>query len=149
VWPAAAADAPGTVAVRIGYDEALAHRIVAGADLIAVPSRYEPCGLTQLYGLRYGTLPLVHRVGGLADTVVDADEPAIAADRATGFAFERADAAALSGALRRAGECFLQPDTWRQLMRRAMAQDFSWRGPAAEYARLYSEIGSTELRPIA
>jgi starch synthase len=139
-YTAAAAAAPARVGSRIGYDEALAHRIVAGSDVIAVPSRFEPCGLTQLYGLRYGTLPLVRRAGGLADTVIDADADAIAGDRATGFVFEQPSGPALASAAERAVDCFRQPDTWRQLMRRAMAQDFSWRGPAQAYARVYSEI---------
>jgi starch synthase len=138
----AAGARPALVAVHVGYDEALAHRIVAGADLIAVPSRFEPCGLTQLYGLRYGTLPLVRRVGGLADTVVDADPAAIAGDRATGFVFESAEPSALVAAVDRALGCFHEPDVWRTMVRRAMAQDFSWRGPAAAYARLYREIAA-------
>jgi len=128
---------PGQVAVRIGYDEALAHRVIAGCDSILVPSRFEPCGLTQLYGLRYGTLPLVRRVGGLADTVVDASEDAVRTDRATGFSFEAATPAALEGALRRAVEAYRQPQRWRQLMLRAMAQDFSWGGAASGYMALY------------
>ena len=76
--------------MRIAYDEALAHRLIGGADVIMVPSRFEPCGLTQMYGLRYGTLPLVRRVGGLADTVVDASDDAVRAGRATGFSFDAA-----------------------------------------------------------
>jgi starch synthase len=138
-WAAAARAAPDAVAVRLGYDEALAHRIVAGADLIAVPSRFEPCGLTQLYGLRYGTLPLVHRTGGLADTVVDADEAALRGDRATGFAFTGASADALAQAMRHALDGWRHPAAWKRVMRRAMAQDTSWRAPAARYAALYRE----------
>ena len=136
-WRAAAEAHPGRVAVRIGYDEAFAHRLIAGADLIGVPSRFEPCGLTQLYGLRYGTLPLVHRVGGLADTVVDADESALREDRATGFAFDGASSEALAGALHRAHTLWQQPPAWQQIIRRAMAQDTSWQAPAARYADLY------------
>ena len=94
---ATAAAQPRQVAVRIGYDEALAHRIVAGVDALIVPSRFEPCGLVQLYGLRYGSVPVVQRVGGLADTVVDATAEALAADRATGFAFEGARVDELEG----------------------------------------------------
>ena len=138
---AAAAQAhPGRVAVRIGYDEAFAHRLIAGADAILVPSRFEPCGLTQLYGLRYGTLPLVRRVGGLADTVVDASAEAVAADRATGFSFDAASPAALEHALHRAIDTFKQPLLWRQLMLRAMAQDYSWAGAARQYMALYAEL---------
>jgi starch synthase len=139
-WTAAAGAAPEAVAVRIGYDEPLAHRLVAGADVIAVPSRFEPCGLTQLYGLRYGTLPLVHRVGGLADTVVDADEAALREDRATGFAFSGARVDALEQAMRHALDGWRHPVAWRRVMRRAMAQDTSWRVPAARYAALYRAL---------
>ncbi|MFO0458630.1 MAG: glycogen synthase GlgA [Burkholderiales bacterium] len=138
-WQAAAHAAPDAVGVRLGYDESLAHRIVAGADLIAVPSRFEPCGLTQLYGLRYGTLPLVHRTGGLAYTVVDADESALREDRATGFAFTGAHADALAQAMRHALDGWRHPGAWKRVMRRAMAQDTSWRAPAARYAALYRD----------
>ena len=139
---AAAQAHPGRVAVRIGYDEALAHRLIAGADAIMVPSRFEPCGLTQLYGLRYGTLPLVRRVGGLADTVVDAGAEAISADRATGFSFDAASASALEQAMERAVDTFHQPPLWRQLMLRAMAQDYSWEGAARKYMALYAQAVS-------
>ena len=126
---------PGRVAARIGYDEALAHRLIAGSDVILVPSRFEPCGLTQMYGLHYGTLPLVRRVGGLADTVVDADDPA----RATGFVFDAATPDALADAMLRAAGVYRTPEVWRTMMRRAMAQDFSWDGAAASYLALYAE----------
>jgi starch synthase len=137
---AAACTHAGEVAVRIGYDEALAHRIIAGADAILVPSRFEPCGLTQLYGLRYGSLPVVRRVGGLADTVIDASEDAIAADRATGFVFEGATPAALDSAIQRVVAAYAQPERWRRLMLRAMAQDYSWAGSAQKYGALYAEL---------
>ncbi len=127
----------GQVAVRIGYDEGLAHRLIAGADAIVVPSRFEPCGLTQLYGLRYGTVPVVRRVGGLADTVVDANETNEQADRATGFVFDAATPAALDGALSRAAAAFTDTARWQRLMQRAMAQDFSWEGAATRYHALY------------
>jgi starch synthase len=128
---------PGVVAFRTGYDEPLAHRIVAGADVIAVPSRFEPCGLTQLYGLRYGTLPLVRRVGGLADTVADMAD--FGSPVGTGFVFERIGADALVQALQRAADCFRGAETWGAMMRRAMLQDVSWREPARQYATLYEE----------
>ncbi|MFT3665674.1 glycogen synthase GlgA [Piscinibacter sp.] len=131
---------PGRVALRIGYDEALAHRVIAGADAILVPSRFEPCGLTQLYGLRYGTLPVVRRVGGLADTVVDADEAALREGRATGFTFDEASPAALEAALARAVRAHAQPALWRKLMTTAMAQDFSWDGAAGGYLALYRRL---------
>lgn len=131
---------PGRVAVRIGYDEAFAHRLIAGADAIVVPSRFEPCGLTQLYGLRYGSLPVVRRVGGLGDTVIDADAAELGADRATGFVFDAASSVALDQALQRAIDMFKQPRLWRQLMQRAMAQDNSWQGAARKYLALYREM---------
>ena len=140
---AAAHAHPGQVAVRVAYDESLAHRLIAGADVILVPSRFEPCGLTQLYGLRYGTLPLVRRVGGLADTVTDADEAALRERRATGFAFDAATPAALEAAIDRAVRLFAQPDRWRELMRTAMAQDFSWEGAARRYLALYGGLLAT------
>jgi starch synthase len=130
----------GQVAVRIGFEEALSHRLIAAGDVIVVPSRFEPCGLTQLYGLRYGTLPLVHRVGGLSDTVVDASEGNLAADRATGFVFERAQAPALSAAIRRAIGLYAQPERWRRVMAGAMAQDYSWSSSAEHYETLYREL---------
>ncbi len=117
---------PGRVAVRITYDETLAHRLIAGADAIAVPSRFEPCGLTQLYGLAYGTLPVVRRVGGLADTVVDATAEHLADGSATGFQFDIASSQALEGALERMVALYRRPDAWQRVMRTAMAQDFSW-----------------------
>jgi starch synthase len=129
--------------VRFAYDETLAHRIIAGADVIAVPSRFEPCGLTQLYGLRYGSLPLVHRVGGLADTVVDADDKALAAETATGFVFDAPTAKALAATAQRALALYRQSDRWRRMMRRAMTQDFSWDGAAAAYAALYRRLLAT------
>jgi starch synthase len=142
---AAAQAHAGRVAVRIAYDESLAHRMVAGADMILVPSRFEPCGLTQLYGLRYGTVPVVRRVGGLADTVVDASDEALAEDRATGFVFDTATPAALSDAVTRAVALWGHPGAWQRLMLRGMAQDFSWEPAAGHYMALYREMLGTEL----
>ncbi|MFZ2652824.1 MAG: glycogen synthase GlgA [Burkholderiaceae bacterium] len=140
---AAAKANPGKVAVRIGYDEAVAHRLIAGADALLVPSRFEPCGLTQLYALRYGSVPVVRRVGGLADTVVDATPQALGEDQATGFAFDAATPAALESALHRAVQAYRTPAVWRQLMLRGMAQDFSWAEAARKYVAMYEEL----LRP--
>ncbi len=137
---AAAATHGGHVAVRIGYDEALAHRLIAGCDAMFVPSRFEPCGLTQLYALRYGTLPVVRRVGGLADTVVDAHDENLRHDLATGFVFDQATPSALDAAIARCILAYRDPPRWRQQMQRAMAQDFSWRGAAEQYLRLYREL---------
>lgn len=134
---AAAKAHPGQVAACIVYDEALAHQMVAGADMMLVPSRFEPCGLTQLYALRYGTVPVVRRVGGLADTVVDATDAALAADRATGVVFDDASAQALVAAVTRALALYRQHATWRQIVRRGMAQDFSWEPAAQQYLSLY------------
>jgi len=125
---------PGRVAVRIGYDENRAHQLLAGADVIAVPSRFEPCGLTQLYGLRYGTLPVVRRVGGLADTVSDGY-----AATQTGFVFDAATPGALETAVRRAQALRRDPTAWQAVMRRGMAQDLSWAGPAQAYLALYDQ----------
>ncbi|GAP35549.1 glycogen synthase GlgA [Piscinibacter sakaiensis] len=139
-FQAAARAHPGQVAVRIGYDEALAHALIAGADVVVVPSRFEPCGLTQLYGLRYGSLPLVRRVGGLADTVVDAGAAALADGSATGFVFDAASAAALDGAVQRAQHLFADRAAWQRVMRQAMAQDASWERAAGQYGRLYEGL---------
>ena len=135
-----AASRPLQVAVHIGYDEAWAHQMIGAADVVLVPSRFEPCGLTQLYGLRYGTLPIVRRVGGLADTVVDAHEATLADDTATGFAFDAATPAALDDAVRRAQALRGRADVWRRVMRRAMAQEFSWSAAATQYTRLYGAL---------
>ena len=139
-FSAAAKAHPGQVAVRIGYDENLAHRLIAGCDALLVPSRFEPCGLTQLYALRYGSVPVVRRVGGLADTVVDASAQALEADRATGYAFDAATPAALEAAMQRAVLAFRVPAVWRRLMLRGMAQDFSWGEAARKYLAMYEEL---------
>jgi starch synthase len=131
---------PGHVAAHIGYEEDLAHLIQAGADAILVPSRFEPCGLTQLCALRYGALPVVTRVGGLADSVVDANDVAIAAGVATGFQFIPANGEQLSFAIRRALTLWKDPALWRRLQARAMATDVGWRHPAKRYATLYREL---------
>lgn len=139
-FTAAAAHYRGEVAVRLGYDEAFAHQMIAGADAILVPSRFEPCGLTQLYGLRYGTVPVVRRVGGLIDTVVDAGQASTVDDHATGFQFGPASVEALDGALRRAIVRYRQRAQWQRLMLRGMAQDFSWTSAAGKYLALYREM---------
>jgi len=133
---------PGRVGVHIGYDENRAHRLVAGADIIVVPSRFEPCGLTQLYGLRYGTVPLVRRVGGLADTVVDTNEATLQSDSATGFGFDAPTPQALTDAVWRAVELRARPQAWQQVRERGMAQNYSWDGPAQRYLSLYEGRGA-------
>jgi starch synthase len=138
-FTAAAARYPGRVAVRLLYDEPLAHRMMAGADAMLVPSRFEPCGLTQLYALCYGTVPVVRRVGGLVDTVVDTTQQSLDADTATGFQFGLATTPALSDAITRAVLAYRQPAQWRKLMLRGMAQDFSWQAAASQYLALYED----------
>ena len=128
------------MAVHIGYDEALSHHVFAGTDVTLVPSRYEPCGLTQLYGLAYGSLPLVHRVGGLADTVVDWRSRDLADGSATGFVFEGFDGAAYGAALRRAFALQARDAEWRRVQRAAMHRVFDWDGAAAHYVALYRSL---------
>lgn len=137
---AAAAAQPARIAFRAGYDEPLAHRIQAGADALLVPSRFEPCGLTQLYALRYGTVPIVRAVGGLADTVVDASPDNLASGQATGIVFETASGAALLAAIERARALFRAGAPWRQLQRTGMAQDHSWAHAAGAYLDLYRHL---------
>ena len=128
---------PGQVGVRIGYDEATAHAVIAGADVIVVPSAFEPCGLTQLYGLRYGTLPLVRRVGGLADTVVDCTLENLDEGCATGFVFDDLSADGLLAAVRRAFALSRRPGQWTTVQRRGMALRFDWPSVAKHYLVLY------------
>lgn len=136
----AAAAHPGRIACRIGYDEPLAHLIQAGSDALIVPSRFEPCGLTQLCALRYGAVPVVARVGGLADTIVDANEMARAAGAGTGIQFSPVTAEMLAGALIRTADLWRDRDAWTRLQRNAMKTDVSWRRPAARYAGLYRDL---------
>ena len=142
-FQAAASDNPGRVGVVIGYDEPLSHLMQAGADSILVPSRFEPCGLTQLYGLRYGTLPLVARTGGLADTVIDANEAALQAGVATGFQFSPIAAAPLADAIDRACDAFADKKLWAAMVRRAMRHPVGWETSAAAYAKTYAEMIET------
>lgn len=132
----------GRVGVRFGYDETLAHLIQGAADVIAVPSRFEPCGLTQLCALRYGALPLVARVGGLADTVIDANEMALEAQVATGFQFAPAAVEPLEAAIRRACRLWRDQRLWRTMQRNAMAADVGWGRTAGCYAALYRQLAS-------
>ena len=136
----AADDNPGRVGVVIGWDEPLSHLMQAGADAIVVPSRFEPCGLTQLYGLRYGTLPVVARTGGLADTVIDANDAALRAGVATGFHFAPGSPAPLADALDRVCDVFADGESWSAMVRRAMRHPVGWGASAEAYARLYAEL---------
>ena len=115
----------------IGYDEGLSHRIEAGSDVFLMPSRFEPCGLNQLYSLRYGTVPIVNATGGLRDTVEDG---------VTGFVFHEATAHALWQAIDRALHAYADPKAWQRLMRAGMSRDFSWEASAREYATLYRKL---------
>ncbi|MDI6746943.1 MAG: glycogen synthase GlgA [Rhodocyclaceae bacterium] len=131
---------PQDIAVRIGFDEALAHRIEAGADIFLMPSRFEPCGLNQMYSLAYGTPPLVRATGGLADTVMNYSVANLNTGSANGFVFAEATPAALMRTIRRAAKVWQDSKRWRQLQRNAMAGDYSWRAPAARYCALYAAL---------
>lgn len=136
----AAAQHPGNVGTIIGYDETLSHQLQGGADAILIPSRFEPCGLTQLYGLRYGTLPVVARTGGLADTVIDANHAALQADCATGVQFSPITAAGLDQAIARTCELFAQPKVWAAMQRRAMRHPVGWDQSAQAYLDLFTGL---------
>jgi starch synthase len=125
-----AAEYPGRIAVRVGFDNGLAHRIEAGSDIFLMPSRYEPCGLNQIYSLRYGTVPVVRATGGLDDTI----------EEGTGFKFAEYSGEAFLGAVRAAVQAFADGDAWRDTMRRGMLKDFSWKASAARYSALYQEL---------
>jgi len=136
----AAQEYPGAVSATIGYDEALSHRLIGASDIILVPSRFEPCGLTQLYGMRYGTLPLVAGVGGLADTVTDASPAAIREGEATGFVFDHGEPGAFLDAVDRALTQYGKPRNWGRIRRCGMTRDFSWTRSAGEYVQLYRAL---------
>ncbi|MBS1300762.1 glycogen synthase GlgA [Loktanella sp. SALINAS62] len=131
---------PGRVGLRIGYDEALSHRMFAGGDLVLVPSRFEPCGLTQLYGLRYGCVPVVALTGGLADTVINATPMALQDKSATGIQFHPVDALAFGQALRRAVSLHQNKKTWTAVQKKGMSQVLGWGASAASYADLYESL---------
>ncbi|MEM0949431.1 MAG: glycogen synthase GlgA [Pseudomonadota bacterium] len=128
------------VAVHIGYDDAMSHRLIAGGDAILVPSRFEPCGLTQLYGLRYGTVPIVAYTGGLIDTVINASPVALRSKVATGIQFQPVTAHALAGALMDAVALYQSPADWAMLQKNGMRQEVGWEATAPAYARLYDEV---------
>jgi starch synthase len=124
--------------VTIGFDESLAHRIEAGADIFVMPSRFEPCGLNQMYSLRYGTLPVVRATGGLVDTVIDATDE----KHGNGFVFGPATSDALLQALRRATTVWQDPARWRLLQKHGMARDSSWAEAARQYVELYQRLSA-------
>jgi len=135
---------PGTIDLVIGFDEGLAHLVQAAADIMLVPSRFEPCGLTQLYALRYGTVPVVRSTGGLVDTVVDTTPETLRSGKASGFVFEAFDAIALEHALVRALDAHSNRDLWSGLVRQVMGQDWSWEASARDYLQMFSAL---EKRP--
>jgi starch synthase len=132
------------IGLAIGFDEGLAHRIEAGADMLVMPSRYEPCGLSQLYSLRYGTVPIVRRTGGLADTVVPYRPSTVQSGRATGFQFEGASSEALLSAILWALEVFKDREAWRALMLAGMKADVSWSRASRQYVELYRSLRTPE-----
>jgi starch synthase len=140
MFRAAVARHPGRVGIVTGYSEPLSHLLQGGCDSVLVPSRFEPCGLTQFYGLRYGCVPLVARVGGLADTVIDANLAAIERGAATGIQFLPVEAAALDRAIGRAVDLHREPKTWRKLQLNGMKSDLSWTASARRYAELYRSL---------
>jgi starch synthase len=137
---------PQKVATRLEFSNRLAHRIEAGADMLVMPSRYEPCGLNQLYSLKYGTVPVVRATGGLVDTITDLDANSLAAGAANGFVFRDHSALALSEALQRACNTFAQTDVWQRLVRTGMQQDWSWAHSARQYAALYGATAASRRR---
>ena len=139
---AASARHRGRIGTSIGYDEALSHLMQGGADAILIPSRFEPCGLTQLYGLRYGCVPVVARTGGLADTVIDANHAALEAGVATGFQFEPGSGDAIVDAVTRLSRVFKEPDRWANMQQQGMKTDVSWETSAGEYARLFRALAA-------
>jgi len=134
---------PGRIGVRIGFDEALSHLVEAGADLFVMPSRFEPCGLNQMYSQRYGTPVVAHATGGLADSIIDATPEAVAAGQGTGFLFHPPTPTALLAALGRAATAFTDRRAWRRIQRAGMARDFSWDAAARRYAALYRSLAGT------
>jgi starch synthase len=136
----------GRIAVKVAYDNVLAHKIEAGADTFLMPSRYEPCGLNQIYSLKYGTVPVVRATGGLDDTIEQFDP---GTGQGTGFKFQEYDGAALLGAVRQALAAYRDPASWRRLQLNGMAKDFSWRASALEYARLYERAWASRNRKAA
>jgi starch synthase len=136
------------VAARLEFSNALAHQIEAGADIFLMPSRYEPCGLNQLYSLKYGTVPVVRATGGLVDTIADTSEAALSAGTATGFRFSDYSALALGEALERACRTYAQSDTWQKIVQNGMRQDWSWASSARGYAELYRATANQVRRGL-
>jgi starch synthase len=138
----AAAVHRGRVGLITGFDEPVAHLLQGGADAILVPSRFEPCGMTQFYGLRYACVPVVARVGGLADTIIDANDAALSAGVATGIQFFPVDGSGLEAGLKRAMRLYADQPAWESLQRRGMRHDVSWDKSAARYAAIYKSLAA-------
>lgn len=138
----AAEQYPGRLGLKLGFDEPLAHRIMAGSDMILIPSRYEPCGLVQIYGLKYGTVPIVRATGGLDDTVAGFDPDT---GKGTGFKFAEYEAGAFLGKVKEAVEVFGDKSRWKRLMRNGMQQDFSWQKSARRYLALYGSLAERRI----
>lgn len=134
---------PQHIAAFLGYDEALAHHIEAGADIFLMPSRFEPCGLNQIYSQRYGTIPIVRHTGGLADTVTDTTPETLENKTATGFSFTAPTATALQAAVTRALQYYQDPEAWQQIITTGMKQDFSWKRSAEQYLDLFEKVLAT------
>ena len=130
---------PENISVMIGFDERMTHKIEASADVFVMPSYFEPCGLNQLYSLRYGTIPLVRKTGGLADTVVDANEVNIKNNTATGFVFSCYKSEALIETIERAVTLFKQKNIWQKIQSQGMKQEFSWKESASKYEAIYED----------
>ncbi|MGE4280609.1 MAG: glycogen synthase GlgA [Magnetospirillum sp.] len=139
-FQSAALGSPRRVAVTIGYSEELAHRLLGGGDMLLMPSRFEPCGLTQFYAMHYGTVPVVHATGGLADTVVDCSYDGLMSGTGTGFVFEHANAGAFQWCMERAIASFANTDQWRRIQTTGMAQNFDWSRSAGRYGQLYDSM---------
>jgi starch synthase len=142
---------PGQVAVHIGYEESLAHRLFAGADIILAPARFEPCGLTPIYAMRYGSLPLVRRTGGMADAVTPANRQTCARDAATGFAFKNATGEDMLEGIADALAVYKDRARWRRMQVRAMRRECGWTAAARQYLALYDQMSATRSRsrPLA
>jgi len=135
---------PNKIAVKIAYDNALAHKIEAGSDMFLMPSRYEPCGLNQIYSLKYGTVPVVRATGGLDDTIEPWDART---GKGTGFKFSEYSGEALLATVKQALQAFRDQSSWQQLMRNGMNKDFSWNASAKEYVRVYERARQTRGGP--
>src|SRR5450631_3312077 len=136
---------PQKFAVKVAYDNALAHKIEAGSDMFLMPSHYEPCGMNQIYSLRYGTVPIVRATGGLDDTIDPWDPQTL---KGTGFKFVEYTGEALLRAIHQAMQVYRDPDSWQKLMRNGMTKDFSWRVAAREYTRVYEKVRQLHAQPI-